>query len=258
MLATLLPLERAKTDRDLLTERARSDDMLASRDNFVEMVSHDLRNLLCDIMLEASLLAEGASDSEEGQRIVDGMHRFERSAARMRGLIGDLVDVVSIDAGKLSVRPARGDVSALLHEAVEMFGPAARKQAMVLRCECDDQVLWAQFDGHRMLQVLANLLTNALKFTPRGGTIVVRGERSGDGVLVSVTDTGMGIPSDQIENVFKRFWQVAEDDRRGLGLGLYICRCIIDAHGGKIWAESRPGGGSSFLAMLPAAVSQVA
>ena len=257
-LAKLLPLEREKTDRYLLTERARSDEDLAHRDDFMGMVSHDLRNLLSGIVMNAMLLSEEASDSDEGRRTVTGMKRIQRYVARMNRLIGDLVDVASIDAGKLAVQPEPGDAAALLAEAVDAFTHAAAEKGISLGFKTGEPVLLATFDHDRMLQVLANLITNALKFTPRGGSIAIHGERVEGNLRFSVTDTGAGIPASMLEAVFERFWQVGKNDKRGLGLGLYISRCIVDAHGGKIWAESTPGAGSSFHFTIPGAAPNVA
>ena len=104
--------------------------------------------------------------------------------------------------------------------------------------------------------MLANLISNSLKFTPRGGSITVSGEREAGSVRLSVRDTGCGIPDDALERIFERFAQVGRSDRRGLGLGLYISRCIVEAHGGRIWAESRPGEGGKIAFMLPAHSSE--
>jgi signal transduction histidine kinase len=250
-LASLLPLEREKTDRHLLTERVRSDDALARRDDFMGMVSHDLRNLLSGIVLHAAVLAKKDSGSPEGQLTRDTMGRIQRYAARMNRLIGDLIDVVSIDAGKLAVCPAPGDAVSLLREAIDMFAPSAAGKGIALVSETVERALPAAFDHERMLQVLANLITNAIKFTPQGGRIVIRGERIAGEIHLSVRDTGVGIAADMIEGVFERFWQVGKNDRMGLGLGLYIAKCIVTAHGGKIWAESTLGAGSTFHVTLP-------
>ena len=102
-----------------------------------------------------------------------------------------------------------------------------------------------------MIQVLANLITNAVKFSAPGGTIVVANARTPEGIAISVRDTGIGIASDKLETVFERFWQIGKSDRRGVGLGLYISRCIVDAHGGRIWAESVSGVGSTFWFIFP-------
>jgi signal transduction histidine kinase len=256
--AVLLPMEREKTDRHLLTERARSDEALARRDDFMGMVSHDLRNLLHSVFLHATVLVQEASKSDEGRRTVAGLKRIQRYVARMNGLLGDLVDVVSIDAGKLAVLPLRADAVALLTEAVDAFAPAASEKGISLEVETVERILMAEFDHERMLQVLANLITNAIKFTPPGGRIVVRGERAGNALRLSVSDTGTGIPGDMLEKVFERFWQVGKNDQRGLGLGLYISKCIVDAHGGRIWAESKLGEGTAFYFTMPGAAPRTA
>ena len=250
LLAALLPLERQKTDRYLLTERARSDDAVAHRDDFMGIVSHDLRNLLGGIAGNARLLAREASESADGGRAAAATERIQRYVARMNRLIGDLVDVVSIDAGKLGIDPQRGDAAGLIAEAVDAFAQPAQAQGISLGSETQGP-LPAMFDHDRMLQVLANLITNAIKFTSHGGSVTVRGELDGGEVRVSVHDTGIGIPGEMLEAVFERFWQVGKNDHRGLGLGLYISRCIVEAHSGRIWVESTPGAGSTFHFTIP-------
>ena len=250
-LATLLPLEREKTDRYLLTERTRSDNALEHRDDFMGMVSHDLRNLLGAVSANARLLSKQASESEEGRRTVAGMERIQHYVARMNRLIGDLLDVSSIDAGKLAVEPKPDDAAALITEAVGAFAHSAQEKGISLVAEISETPLQAVFDRERMLQVLANVITNAIKFTDRGGSIEVRGARAEHEIRISVLDNGKGIPADMLEAVFARFWQVGKNDHRGLGLGLYISKCIVDAHGGRIWAESKLGAGSTFHITIP-------
>jgi len=247
----LLPLEREKTDRHLLTERARSDFAISNRDDFLGIVSHDLRNLLQGIVVNAELLSARAADDEGGMHTRAGVKRIERYAARMVRLIGDLVDVTSIDAGKLAVAPRNQDLNALVAEAVATFEPAASAKGISLLWESAESPVLADFDHDRMMQVLANLLTNAIKFTSDGGEVSIRVGHAEGKALCRVSDTGPGIPGDMLESVFERFWQVGKNDRRGLGLGLYISKCIVESHGGSIWAESRVGEGSSFYFTLP-------
>jgi signal transduction histidine kinase len=253
VLSRLLPLEREKTDRFLLTERARSDDALSNRDNFLGLVSHDLRNLLGGIVLNAELLAARAPENEDGSQTLVATARIQRYAARMNRLIGDLVDVASIDAGKLALTPAPGDATALIAEAVDTFQAAASAKGVSLQSERVECPLLAEFDHDRMLQVLANVITNAIKFTSEGGSIRIRSECSGEELRFSISDTGSGIPGNLLEAIFERFWQVGKNDRRGVGLGLFISRCIVEAHGGRIWAESKPGEGSTICFTLPGA-----
>lgn len=252
-LMRLLPLERDATDRYLLTERTRSDQALDNRDDFLGIVSHDLRDLLGGIVVSAGLLGKSAPGNTAEQKIVAETARIQRYAARMNRLIGDLVDVASIDAGKLAVTPVEADATSLVIEAVDTFRGAAAAKSITLEAEALEPGLMGEFDHDRMLQVFANLITNSIKFTASGGKISVGGERAGDELRFCVSDTGAGIPGNLLESIFERFWQVGKNDRRGLGLGLYISRCIVEAHGGRIWAESALGAGSRVWFTLPAA-----
>jgi len=148
--------------------------------------------------------------------------------------------------------PVPGDAAALIAEAVDTFQASASAQGISLQTEIVEGPLLAEFDHDRMLQVLANIIANAIKFTSQGGSIQVHGECTGDELRFSISDTGSGIPGTMLEAIFDRFWQVGKDDRRGVGLGLYISRCIVEAHGGKIWAESTLGEGSRLCFTLPA------
>jgi signal transduction histidine kinase len=247
----LLSRERDDTDTDLANERARSDHALATRDEFMSVVSHDLRNMLHAIGGSAELIAEGVSREDHEEQVRMTARRIQRSATRMTRLVGDLVDVASIHAGKLAVAAEVGDPAAVVLEAVETFLPqaAAARVALVTEIVRPSSVL--PFDPARLLQVLTNLLSNALKFTPAGGKVVVRVEGVGPDMRFTVSDTGPGVPGDQLEGVFNRFVQVTKNDRRGVGLGLYISKAIVEGHGGRIWAENRNGGGSTFSFTVP-------
>jgi len=250
-LDALLVLEREATDAYLLTERARSDDAVAHRDDFLGMVAHDVRNLLNAVVLNLELLQPAGSAQEPDPQVSAAAKRIRRSVARMNRLIGDLVDVTSIDAGKLAMAPIDGDIAAVVAEATETFQPAAVEKGVELSAEVSAAPLAAVFDHDRMLQVLANLISNAIKFTPSGGRIRVRVEAGRGDLRFCVSDTGMGIPASMLEAIFERFWQVGKNDRKGQGLGLYISKCIVEAHRGRIWAESTPAKGSQMYFTLP-------
>jgi signal transduction histidine kinase len=258
LLSALLPLMRTNTDGRLLTERASSDAALSHRDDFLGMVSHDLNNQLGGIVLGASMLRRQASDSAEGRRVVTGTDRILLCAARMKRLLGDLTDVTRLSAGKLAVTIASTDETRMVAEVVATFGSLAAEKGVALSQEVDGPPLLVACDRGRITQVLANLVGNALKFTPAGGRVTMRVSDWGDEACFSVCDTGCGIPEPLLEAVFERFWQAGEDDRRGLGLGLYIAKSIVDAHGGRIWAESVVGSGSTFQFTLPRAVPETA
>jgi signal transduction histidine kinase len=248
--ARLFPLERDQTDLYLLTERARSDDALANRDDFLGMVSHDLRDLLNGVVMSAALIAASAPDDEHGKKAVLGAERIQRSAGRMARLIGDLVDIASIDAGKLAVLPVALDARSIVVEALETWGPPALVKGIVVEAVAGGAVS-ATLDSQRILQVLGNLITNAVKFSPSGARILIGVEEIDGEARFFVKDTGVGIPKDKLEAIFERFWQVGKNDSRGLGLGLYISKCLVEAHGGLIWAESELRTGSTFLFTIP-------
>ncbi len=252
-LSMLLPIERDRTDRHLHTERSRSDEAVAHRDDFLGMVSHDLRNLLSGILYSAELLARTADGSQASPQAKTNVERIRRYSARMNRLIGDLVDVTSIDAGKLSVAPRPGDPATAIAEALELFRDAATAKQIALVSRVEPGRFPTQFDPDRLLQVLANLISNSIKFTPAGGRVVIEAERQGEQVRFAVTDSGAGIAAHLLERIFERFWQVGENDNRGMGLGLYISRCIVQAHGGTIWAESEQAKYSTVYFTLPAA-----
>lgn len=254
-LADLMLMERDETDRYLLTERARSDTSLSNRDDFLGIVSHDLRNLLGGILLSAEVLSGDASDTDDGRRVAVGAKRIQRYVARMNRLISDLVDVASIEAGKLAMSMRRADAVPLVAETVDTFRSVAGEKRISLETKILERELLAYFDHERMLQVLANLISNGLKFTPPGGVVCIRAAGAVGELRISVADTGAGIPGAMLEAVFERFWQVKENDRRGVGLGLYISKHIVEAHGGKIWAESRMGQGSQVHLTIPVALT---
>jgi signal transduction histidine kinase len=250
-LAALLHLERAETDKHLLFERTRSDEGLVSREQVLEVVSHELFSLLAGIALQADFLLQNAAEDTVGRKTATAAGLIQRCTVGMKRLIGDLVDVASLDAGKLQVAPVLQDATELVRESVEAFLPLARAQGLSLKAKRREKKLMATFDHDRVLQVLANLLSNAIKFTPEGGRILIQVEPVERAVRFSVTDTGPGIPSDQLEAVFERYWQAPSKGPRGLGLGLYISKGIVEAHGGRIWVESQVGTGSTFSFTIP-------
>ncbi|MEQ1729545.1 MAG: HAMP domain-containing sensor histidine kinase [Vicinamibacterales bacterium] len=249
--AAFLSHERSTTDQDLSIERSRSDHALAMRDEFMGIVSHDLLNLLNAVLGIAALIEKEVVRDDHVDRVVAHARRVQRSGVRMARLVGDLVDVASIEAGKMAVARAVGDPTEVVGEAVETFQAEAAKRSISLTADIEPDVPPIAFDAPRILQVLCNLISNALKFTPVNGSIVVRMERVDDNIVGRVSDDGAGIPDDKLEAVFDRFVQLTLQDRRGVGLGLFISKCIVRGHGGRIWVENRVGGGSTFSFTLP-------
>jgi signal transduction histidine kinase len=252
--AALLTTERDETDKDLSHERSRSDDAVSIRDEFLGIVSHDLRNLLGAVMGFAGLIvkAESGEMEHQAEQVVAHARRIQRSGARMNRLIGDLVDVASIEAGALAVTRQLGDPRLVVSEAVDTFQAQASATGVSLTAEiAPAPVAIAELDHARILQVLANLVGNAIKFTAPGGSVIVRFEQSSQELRFTVRDTGRGISAEDLPSVFERFRQGEKRDGRGVGLGLYISKCIVQGHGGHIGVESRPGEGSTFSFTLP-------
>lgn len=250
-LASLLAHERNDTDLRLRLERTRADQVLSSREDFMAMVSHDLRTLLGSIALSAELVSERAAANAPIADVIGYANRIQRCCGQMNRLVGDLMDVTSIEADKLSIIQELGDPVRLVRDSVDTFQAAARLHAIELTCEIAQSAELIWFDPGRILQVLTNLVGNALKFTPTGGRITVRVESMAEEVRFTVSDTGEGIPVDQLTQIFERFFQTRKHDRRGLGLGLFIVKSIVQAHHGRVWAESTPGQGSRFIFTLP-------
>jgi len=238
-----LAAARTTTDHLLALERASADRAIAARDEFLGATSHDLRGMLAIVELNAGLIE--SSDLALMARVgnIHAMH------ARMRRLIDDLTDFARMEVGKLSVIPTTHDALGLLQKVHGLFSPLAAARGVQLDRVASTELLITSFDDDRISQVLSNLLSNAIKFTPDHGHISLAARCTRGELVFSVSDDGCGIDRDNLERVFERFWQVS--DKEGSGLGLYICRGIVEAHGGRIWAESSPGKGTTFRFTLP-------
>ncbi len=250
-LERLLALEREDTDERLRAERVRADRAVASRDEFLAIVSHDVRGILGGIAMSTDFLDQAAPDGSAGERTHREVQRIRRLTLQMNRLVGDLLDVVSMESGTLAVVPTEQDAKVVLAEALENFQLAAAARKVTLTSQIGSGDTIVSFDHDRILQVLTNLIGNAIKFTQVGGTISVLLVPGVDALELVVQDSGRGIPADQIEIMFERFSQAGQVERRGLGLGLYIARCVVSAHGGRIWADSQVGSGSVFHFTIP-------
>lgn len=239
----------------LLDERTQAlslaNDTLDLRNEFLAIVSHDLRNPLNAIALNTQLLERLVSSGDPQLGRIS--RSLASSIAQMQRIISDLLDLAAIQAGKLSVQLRPGDARSPIEESVANFRSVSAEKSIALDAEIGPHPLPARFDPGRIVQVVDNLVHNALKFTPNGGRISVEGRRTDDAVEIRVRDTGPGMTPEEITVIFDRFRQVEKRGRRALGLGLYISRSIVESHGGRIWAESVPGEGSAFLFTLPPA-----
>lgn len=221
-----------------------------ARDMMLAVVSHDLKNPLSSVMMGISLLLRHP-ERFDSARARTYLGRIERSARRMNRLIDDLLDTARIDAGTLSLEVQRFDPRVLVFEALEAVRPLAEDKLVSLEDELPRGLPELRGDAARLHQVLGNLLGNAIKFTPSGGTVTVRAEPYGDMVCFSIADTGPGIPMTELPHLFDRYWQARSTAKLGTGLGLFIAKGIVDAHGGRLWVESVLGSGTRFSFTVP-------
>lgn len=221
--------------------------MIEAREQVLKVVAHELRNPLNTVFMCTDLLLDVPLAEE--QRI-KRLRQIKSAGKQMNRLAQDLLDVAKMEVGRMAIDARRLEVGPFLHDAHESLAPLAAEKSLALGLDVADELPPVTADAGRIQQVLSNLVVNAIKFTPSGGRIVIRAVAAPGGVRVSVSDTGAGIPPDQLERVFARFWQADLTDRRGIGLGLTIAKGIVDAHGGRIWVESRQGEGTTFHFVL--------
>ena len=231
-----------------ITERKKIEQM---KDQFVSMVSHELRTPLTSIRASLGLLASGVIGAlpEKGQRMLD---IAVTNTDRLVRLINDILDSERLASGKTPMEKKQCSTAQLVKQASDVMKPMAEKAGVSLSVESQDAELWA--DPDRIVQALTNLISNAIKFSPKGGKICVTAERKENQMLFKIQDEGQGIPPDKLGLLFERFQQLDSSDARergGSGLGLSISRGIIEQHNGKIWVESTVGKGSTFFFTLP-------
>jgi signal transduction histidine kinase len=228
-------------------------DAKRARDDLVSIVSHDLRNPVHTISMAASFLLEIAPANDRRVQARRQLEVIQRSATRANRLIQDLLDVAKIQAGGLAVDPVAVEVKTLVSEVMDSATTLAGAAQIKVTSDFNEPLPSVASDRERVLQVFTNLIGNAIKFTPKGGQITIRATHEGGEVRFTVADTGPGIPREHLDHVFDRYWQAKSTAKLGTGLGLSIAKGIVEAHGGRIWAESPPGRGAEFNFTLPVA-----
>jgi signal transduction histidine kinase len=230
----------------LMQERKTHSAALADRDRLLAIFSHDLKNLLHALTLNAAIVLRRNGDTAE-----KGASNVQAIIGRMDRMLSNLLDLARVNAGKLSVVVRSVDAAEVVREAVDAFRPLAEEKHLTLRlCETAGP-FDARVDHDRIFQVLSNLLSNAIKFSSPGGKIFVSLSTIDQFVRVAVRDFGPGIDAADFERIFECYRQLDGSDATGLGLGLFISKSIVQAHGGQIWAESKLGAGSTFFFTVP-------
>jgi PAS domain S-box-containing protein len=221
----------------------------SARDEVLAIVSHDLRNPISAVAMCARILREAPpADAVERDKMLTAI---TEATVWMQRLIRDLLDVSAIEAGRLSVERRPAALAPIISTAAGMVSGEVEQRSITLAVDLPPDLRVVSVDATRIVQVISNLLGNAIKFTDAGGTVTVRAANGPTSVVVSVEDTGAGIEPEALHRIFDRFWQARPTPRRGSGLGLAIARGIIEAHGGRIWVESEVGRGSVFSFSIP-------
>jgi PAS domain S-box-containing protein len=245
--------ELTRTNEKLEAAYEEAQHAIRMREEVLAVVSHDLRNPLGAIQMAAALLLLRLGGDARARRQVETIHR---SATRMEHLLGDLLDMASIQAGRLSLERRPENADQILAEVMEAHEPGARERGLQLVRQCDIGDARLDCDRDRVLQVIGNLVGNAIKLCQAGDSIAMTCVAAGREVLFAVADTGPGIPEAELPHLFEPYWSAERHAKKGTGLGLYISKGIVEAHGGRLWAESRQGEGATFYFTLPTAPAQ--
>lgn len=236
-----------------ITERHAVEQM---KNEFISIVSHELRTPLTAIRGSLGILATGALNNHP-QRMQRMIEIAAIDTERLVRLVNDILDLERLESGKVVLAKEYCDAAALMVQSAEAMRSLTQKQNITLSVSPISALVWASSD--HIIQTLTNLLSNAIKFSPPNSTVTLSAQAQANCVLFQITDQGRGIPSDKLESIFGRFQQVDASDSRlkgGTGLGLAICRKIITQHGGRIWAESVLGEGTTFYFTLPVSPEQ--
>lgn len=224
-----------------------SQEAIRARDDILAIVSHDLRQPLNAIDLAAAMVLAGDLEPKARKRL----EMIEKSASRMERLLRDLLDTSSIQTGRFSMVRARIEASAVVNGVTAAHEALAAKHGIRLVRECELDGAMLDGDLERLVQAFGNIVGNAVKFSRPGDVVVFRAVVRAGRVVFSVIDAGPGIPADELPRIFDPYWSAERHAKKGTGLGLYICKSIIEMHGGTISVESTPGVGTTFVVELP-------
>jgi NtrC-family two-component system sensor histidine kinase KinB len=220
------------------------------KEDFLHSITHDLRNPMTSIRGFLKFLIDGVAGpvTDQQKKMLGTM---DRASLRLLGLINDILDIAKLESGTITVNLAPADLRMIAQKTLEISEGSAMKKSIKLVLECPEDLAKIQCDPELMERVFLNLVGNAIKFTPENGTITIRLRETGNDIEAAVCDTGEGIPPEYLNKIFDKFQQVAGQRKGGTGLGLTICKHVVEAHRGQIWVESKLGEGARFIFTVP-------
>ncbi len=227
-------------------------EAVRAREELLAMVSHDLRNPMNAALMAATQIEFLTDEGEPGDRVRKATGIIKRAIDRMNRLVSDLLDLSRLEAKQpISIEIDGYDLTAIVLQTVESAETLIQNRKLSMESKVAPEPIWADCDGGRIRQVLENLIGNAIKFTRDGGSIQVELSKTDHEALFLVRDSGVGIKEDQLPHIFSAYWQGDTNRKRGVGLGLAIVKAIVDAHGGRVWAESKANAGATFHFAIP-------
>lgn len=258
------PLGSAALEREIASLRAQRDHerelrlnleaKVRAHDHLLAIVAHDLRGPLGVTLMKASLLLGHLSDNDANGRVRRDLEVIERSGRRMEYFIRDLLELAALEAERVKIEPKPHEVRRLLTSASDAMRPFCALKGQTLSVELDDDALTLSCDRERVVHAISNAIARAIRSTPETGTITLRARRAGDDLEITVTDQGPAIDPAEAHLLFSRYWQAGVRDPRGAGIGPFVAKGLIEAHGGRVWLEPvSPTQGTRMSIVLPMA-----
>lgn len=248
---TLKKIEADKAKVEAAHAKDIADQAIKSRDEMLGIISHELKNPLTSMALSSHLIQKILPKETTSEKVLLLIKSLDPSIQRMNKLVSDLLDVTRLESQALHCEPKLISLSNIIDEVIGIYMATSEAKNILISSQISRECTEIFSDEIRTIQILSNLVSNAIKFTEPGGKIKLEAVRSGEMAEISVTDNGKGIPEKELSNVFQKFWQEKDSEHIGTGLGLAIAKGLVESLGGRIWVESKVGQGSSFHFTLP-------
>ena len=248
---TLKKIEADKAKVEAAHAKDIADQAIKSRDEMLGIISHELKNPLTSMALSSHLIQKILSKETTSEKVLSLIKSLDPSIQRMNKLVSDLLDVTRLESQALQCEPKLISLSNIIEEVIGIYMATSEGKNILISSQISRECTEIFSDEIRTIQILSNLVSNAIKFTEPGGKIKLIAVKSGEMAEISVTDNGKGIPEKKLSRVFEKFWQEKDSEHIGTGLGLAIAKGLVESLGGRIWVESKVGQGSSFHFTLP-------